>query len=80
METIEKYHGMTPTQIDNSDVRHRARISLKVTIPTKNHDNLYIIFKIVMLEVGPLLSPSKNKSLSFPLINDTALPYNTLYM
>ena len=33
-----------------------------------------------MLEIGPLLSPSKNKSLSFPLINDTALPYNTLYV
>ena len=69
---IENYHGI--------DVRHRARISLKVMIPTKNHDNLYVIFKIVMLEVGPLLSPSKNKSLSFPLINDTALPYNTLYI
>ena len=73
---------MTPTENDNSDVRHRARtsLSLKVTIPTKHHDNIYIIFNIVMLEVGPLLSPSKNKSLSFPLINDTALPYDTFYM
>ena len=36
---IEKYHEMTPTENGNSDVRHRSRISLKVTIPTKHHDN-----------------------------------------
>ena len=40
---LEKYHGMTPTEIDNSDVRYRAGISLKVTIPTNHHDNLYVM-------------------------------------